>query len=361
MTKNLELNPQSCMLQMTNEAKDTALHEAVRYNHLDVVQLLTKENPSLPYDANTAGETPLYLAAERGYAKVLKEILGTSNSPADHGPYDRTAMHVAIIRNDMEITKLLLDDRRIQKIRQDQQGWTPLHFATYLGYTVIAKKLIIEDKSAAYKADYQGKTALHVAAGLGRVTIMRELISSCPGCCELVDNRGWNVLHFASTSRNSNAIKLILRNPSLGNLVNEKDEKGNTPFLQAASMRFIINHPKVDNLVFNNDNHNAADVLVNPLTHIYPWKLRESISWNLIKLKIIRCWRFMLAVDNDEGGKEDKGDSVLSSNSKGNGDPLLKIITLLSRSKSNVKLLTTLARSMTLIIMNNLLQKKNCK
>ncbi|KAK0605198.1 hypothetical protein LWI29_024054 [Acer saccharum] len=188
---------------------------------------------------------------------------------------------------------------------------------------MIAKKLIIEDKSAACKADNQGKTALHVAAGLGRVTIMRELISSCPGCCELVDNRGWNVLHFASTSRNSNAIKLILRNPSLGNLVNEKDEKGNTPFLQAASMHFIINHPKVDNLVFNNDNHNAADILVNPLTHIYPWKLREFISWHLIKLKIIRCRRFMLAVDNNEGVKEDKGDSVLSSNSKGNGNVLV--------------------------------------
>ncbi|KAK3206481.1 hypothetical protein Dsin_020527 [Dipteronia sinensis] len=96
--------------------------------------------------------------------------------------------------------------------------------------------LLIEDKSAAYKADNEGKMALHVAAGLGRVNIMRELISRCPGCCELVDKRGWNVLHFASTSKNRNAVGLILQNPSPGNLANEKDEKGNTPFLRAASM-----------------------------------------------------------------------------------------------------------------------------
>ncbi|KAK0603369.1 hypothetical protein LWI29_004238 [Acer saccharum] len=50
------------MLQMINEAKDTALHEAVCYNHIDVVQLLTEEDGDLPYDSNIAGETPLYLA-----------------------------------------------------------------------------------------------------------------------------------------------------------------------------------------------------------------------------------------------------------------------------------------------------------
>ncbi|KAJ4717363.1 Ankyrin repeat-containing protein [Melia azedarach] len=54
------------MLGMTNEAKDTALHEAVRYDHFDVVKILSGADPELPYDANSAGETPLYLAAEKG-------------------------------------------------------------------------------------------------------------------------------------------------------------------------------------------------------------------------------------------------------------------------------------------------------
>ncbi|KAK0603820.1 hypothetical protein LWI29_009052 [Acer saccharum] len=91
------------MLQMTNEARDTALHEAVRYSddhHLEVVKVLTGADPDLTYEANTAGETPLYLAAERGYAKVLNQILTTCSSPGDHGPYDRTALHVAVIRKD---------------------------------------------------------------------------------------------------------------------------------------------------------------------------------------------------------------------------------------------------------------------
>ncbi|KAK0605147.1 hypothetical protein LWI29_023266 [Acer saccharum] len=271
------------MLQMINEAKDTALHEAVRYNHLDVVQLLTKEDPSLPYDVNKSGETPLYLAAERGYVEILKEILSTCISPADHGPYSRTALHTAVICNNT-------------------------------------------NKSAAYKADIEGKTPLHVAFGLGRVGIMRELISRCPSCCELVDNRGWNVFHFASTSKNRKAVELILRYPSLGNLLNEKDEKGNTPFLQAASMQFIITNPKVDLLVFNNDNNNAADI-VNP--YVFHLKLLNYILWSRISVRIKRCRRILFK-DDDEEGRENKGDLLSSKSNTGLGQNHLVVATLIA-------------------------------
>ena len=52
------------MLRMTNEDKDTALHEAVRYHHPEVVKLLIQEDPDFTYGANTEGNTPLYIAAE---------------------------------------------------------------------------------------------------------------------------------------------------------------------------------------------------------------------------------------------------------------------------------------------------------
>ncbi|KAK4854984.1 hypothetical protein QYF36_002956 [Acer negundo] len=317
------------MLQMINEAKDTALHEAVRYNHLDVVQLLTKEDPSLPYDVNKSDETPLYLAAERGYAEILKEILSTCVSPADHGPYSRTALHATVICNNTRTTTLLLNDKRILKSEQDQQGWTPLHLAAHLGYIVILKMLLIKDRSAAYKADNEGKTALHVAAGLGRVGIMRELISRCPGCCELVDKRGWNVLHFASTSKKRKAVGLILRNPMLGNLVNEKDKNGNTPFLHAASLRFIINHSKVDMKVFNNENQNAEDKI--DLLSIFPWNSRlDIILWLFgASSRIIRNGRLFISKDDHKEGKENRGDSV-SSNEDGVGKNHLVVATLIA-------------------------------
>ena len=98
--KDLEegIEPVKEMLKMTNKEKDTALHEAVRYNHLEVVELLISKDPNFSYSANNAGETPLYIAAERGFEDVLFQILDECKSPMHGGPLGRTALHAAVLR-----------------------------------------------------------------------------------------------------------------------------------------------------------------------------------------------------------------------------------------------------------------------
>ncbi|KAM1587644.1 hypothetical protein ACFX10_026774 [Malus domestica] len=62
------------LIRKTNNKKDTALHEAVLFNYFGVVEILTKEDPEFSYSANDAGETPLYLAVERGLIIVFKYL-----------------------------------------------------------------------------------------------------------------------------------------------------------------------------------------------------------------------------------------------------------------------------------------------
>lgn len=60
------------ILRATNVDGDTALHVAARNCHLEeveyleVVKLLTNEDPAFEHPPNNVQETPLYLAAERG-------------------------------------------------------------------------------------------------------------------------------------------------------------------------------------------------------------------------------------------------------------------------------------------------------
>ena len=91
---------------MTNKEKDTALYEAVRYNHIEVVKLLISKDPDFSYSANDAGETPLYIATERKFKDVLFEILDKCKSPMDGGPLGRTALHSAVIQYDNGTTYL---------------------------------------------------------------------------------------------------------------------------------------------------------------------------------------------------------------------------------------------------------------
>ena len=90
------------LIRMTNKGKDTALHEAVRYEHYAVVRSLIQKDPKFTYGANDSGTTPLYMAAERGFTDLVKLIIDTSStSPSYQGLMGRTALHAAVICNDI--------------------------------------------------------------------------------------------------------------------------------------------------------------------------------------------------------------------------------------------------------------------
>ncbi|KAK9291860.1 hypothetical protein L1049_019810 [Liquidambar formosana] len=273
------------MVWMTNKEKDTALHEAIRFNHIDVVKLLIKEDPDLSNSANAAGETPLYLAAERGFRSLVKEILETCVSPAHGGPNGRTALHAAVIGNYEEILLCILGMKEARLITKeaDQQGWTPLHYAALLGYST-------------YITDRDGRrTALHIAASKGHEQVVKALIGHSSDCCELVDKNGWNFIHFAAESGNLSTVKVVFENYSLTHLLNGKDNEGKTPLHLLANhhgpdtrlyslVSDLIKHPRVDKMAFNKKNLNAFDIISANPTSTLKWK--DNLSYNLITVDL---------------------------------------------------------------------------
>ncbi|KAH9682281.1 ANK REP REGION domain-containing protein [Citrus sinensis] len=230
------------MLGMKNDEEDTALHEAVQSGSLDVVEILLGADPAFPYSANGSGETPLYLAAARGHKKISAEILQKCPLAAHEGPNGKTALHAAVCSYSYSygVIELLLDRKKSLTRERDQHGWTPLHYAAYIGR--FGPLILRADKSAALIADEDRKmTALHLAAGQGEFWIVKQIIDHCPECCELVDDRGWNVLHFAMVSFYKSDLKRLLNNyPIVRNLIFDKDVKGNPPFHVLAA---VCRHP----------------------------------------------------------------------------------------------------------------------
>ncbi|KAK3190212.1 hypothetical protein Dsin_029773 [Dipteronia sinensis] len=184
------------MLRMTNNEGNTALHEAGQNHSVGVVKILMREDPEFPYSANYCGETLLYIAASTGSLGAVVEILETYTSATYQGPCGMTALHGAVKRNRLDITRKTLKKKSWTK-ETDQNEWTSLHYTAYYGYHLIIQLLVEFDASAAYIADNDRQmTALHLAAGQGRFDIIKTITSSCPDCVELVDSRGWNYVHF---------------------------------------------------------------------------------------------------------------------------------------------------------------------
>ncbi|XP_052289764.1 uncharacterized protein LOC102621456 isoform X1 [Citrus sinensis] len=271
------------MIRMTNNEKNTALHEAVCHQNVDVVEILTKEDPDYPYSANNYGKTPLYMAAESRCSNMVLALLENSTSVSHEGPNGKTALHAAAMEfpfANAAFQKLLEEKKNLIK-ETDQYGWTPIHYAAYHGNYWTIKLLLETDQSASNIADKDRKmTALHLAAGQGHAKIVKEILSVNPECYELVDNRGWNFLHYAMVSFHVGQLRNLLENnPLARSLIDEGDAKGNTPLHVLAAVR-----PKefdVDLVRKTQTNYDAVNKQNVSVRHIldygYP-ELKEEIQ-----------------------------------------------------------------------------------
>ncbi|XP_057489039.1 uncharacterized protein LOC130775004 isoform X2 [Actinidia eriantha] len=253
------------MVRATTKTKDSALHEAVRNNHLGVVKLLVEKDNEFSHVANNSDETPLYLAAESDYHEIVSTILTTCTSPAFNGPNGRTALHAAVFSGCQECVGELL--KRIPNLSKvvDKNGWTPLHCAARQNDARLVRKLLYADKDIAYQiAEGDGKkTALHLAALHGKVVAMEEILLHYPDCWEMVNDRGQNILHIAIENKKVNAVECILKRPWVSNLLNEKDNEGNTPLhmlvVSDCNIPDLIHHPLPNKGAFNNENLTPRD------------------------------------------------------------------------------------------------------
>ncbi|KAM3268318.1 hypothetical protein P3S67_031259 [Capsicum chacoense] len=201
---------------MTDASGDTALHRAVRSQHLDVVKLLVKEDSEFEFPPNHAQETPLYLAAESGFHDALITILKSCKKPTcAAGPSNRTPLHAAVI----------------QKHRGSENDWT---------------------------------TAIHIAASEGDVNMINELLNHCPDCREMLNSNNQNALHVAVLNNQDKVVCSLLDSDKCDSLVDEPDSDGNTPLhLLAASGNHVpelINHPRAKKMSFNKQNQTPLDI-----------------------------------------------------------------------------------------------------
>ena len=88
-------------LHAVNNARDTALHEAVRNGRFRIAKMLIEKDRSLAGFRNAAGESPVFVAVDRGYFDTARCVLETFPHCSVFGRNGMTVMHAAIIRNEV--------------------------------------------------------------------------------------------------------------------------------------------------------------------------------------------------------------------------------------------------------------------
>ena len=96
--KEQEAAEKFLLLRKRNLEENTTVHEAIRNNHYDIVKLLIWEDPELASFTNNAGESPLFLAVDRGFFKIAHYIIDTVPKCFYGGRNNMNVSHAAVIR-----------------------------------------------------------------------------------------------------------------------------------------------------------------------------------------------------------------------------------------------------------------------
>ncbi|XP_042515236.1 protein ACCELERATED CELL DEATH 6-like [Macadamia integrifolia] len=255
-----------------NHDGSTPLHEALRSKHEDVaMHLLDLDLELLVVVVNAKGESPLYLAAEAGFIRVLTKILPQARQ-ARHvsiaGPKGQTPIHAAVFAASSGSIRVLHESypRLIRK--RDSYGKTAVYYATQSGSIKILRLLLELDASSAYICDDEGLSPLLIAASVGQLSYVRAILNACPASIETSDNGGRNALHIAVLNCHLRNFEKLLRMPEMKTLINEPDHEGNTP-LHLASMDHqyskidvLLSTIRVDLTIMNNVGQTAFDLCI---------------------------------------------------------------------------------------------------
>lgn len=200
-----------------NDRKDnydsTALDIAIQQNNVEAVEIL------LVHGANTNPkqyQTPLELAATRGYTKIVKQLLESGadiNHKDNHVTYTShgetisglTALDHAVFKGHIDTAMFIMEN---YSDRLDYQCWTPI-FAAEKGYYEIIVEFINQGIDINYP-DGDNRTLLFYAISNGHDVIAEYLIEHGADV-NIIDDYNIGILKIAVNTDNTKIVRLLLK------------------------------------------------------------------------------------------------------------------------------------------------------
>ena len=157
---------------------------------------------------NKLGETPLYVAAEKGQVEMAKLLIAKGADAKARTRNGETVLHAASMIESTSLMTALIDaGAEINAANRD--GETPLHWAAMTGTFLAVKALSDAGADLNVQDTRLGSTALHAAVSHDDIVLIHYLLSKNVRT-DIRNDAGLTALEFAQ-SRGRGSVKLFER------------------------------------------------------------------------------------------------------------------------------------------------------
>ena len=204
---------------------------AILGNQVTIARSLIHYNATLD-KADSTGKTPLSVAAEHGYAEILRLFPEPVVKAACETDRRRNPLHVAALNNRTGVVQIFLEAGANPDSRDSSLGETALKHAARKGYSSIVELLLAYGANPAI-ADDHSNTPLMAAVRSGDMDTASYLTTFSPPCQSVLNtknHKGETALFLAVTMNHQQEAILLLH---AGAEVDRADLNGWTPLIAA--------------------------------------------------------------------------------------------------------------------------------
>jgi ankyrin repeat protein len=206
LVKHDETDPNhACTTRFSRE--DRALFAAVRRGHVAAARIVLS-HPRLNINLTSFDGTVLGLLADRGYQKLMKDVLRKSNLGVNIRAQGYPDNIIIYRQNSDEPHGMFLGDFEMRLTWDD----TPLLRAARKGFFISVRILLEDPRTDVCATSSDQRTALWWAVHWNRESMVRRLLKADNKAVNMRDLDGWTPLHLAvNLSRSKSMLRLLLK------------------------------------------------------------------------------------------------------------------------------------------------------
>ncbi|KAL0380027.1 UNVERIFIED_CONTAM: hypothetical protein Sangu_0067000 [Sesamum angustifolium] len=200
-------------------------HSDLKHENGNSFVLLASCVDSRLFEAAQTGNAELLLDAIRSDPLILRKA-AISSTAGD------SALHIACLAGHIYFMHEFLKHVREFTRELNQDGLSPIHIAAATGNIEILQELLKVDIGLCFIRGKERRIPLHYASMKGHVDVVKESVLAGVGSIEMVTSRGETALHLAVKNNKFDVLKDLIEHiessNNLGDVLNKKDEQGNT-------------------------------------------------------------------------------------------------------------------------------------